>query len=174
MTVPAPIPGADGYHHPSTDAEVAALIAHARSTGKKLRVRGSGHSVAASIHGPGWDVEGKPPPGDVEVLLDRMRSVHIHRDPTDPSRATVEVEAGCHLGRDPYDPTGTSTWANSLNAQLQRAGFALSDLGGITPLLKVAHLAESFNMRMEVHGGGPGNLHVLCAMAFPGETRLNT
>lgn len=132
MSVPTPIPGPDGYHHPSSEAEVAALIAYARSTGKKLRVRGSGHSVAASIHGPGWDGRGKPPPGDVEVLLDRMRSVHIHRDAADPTRATVEVEAGCHLGRDPYDPTGTSTWANSLNAQLQRAGFALSDLGGIT------------------------------------------
>ena len=35
--------------------------------------------------------------------------------------------------------------------------------------MKIAHLAESFNMRMEVHGGGVGNLHALCAMGTPGE-----
>jgi L-alanine-DL-glutamate epimerase-like enolase superfamily enzyme len=45
----------------------------------------------------------------------------------------------------------------------------VSDLGGITPLIKVAHLAESFGMAMEVHGGGAGNLHVLGAMGIPGE-----
>ena len=43
------------------------------------------------------------------------------------------------------------------------------DVGGITPLMKIAHLAEAFGMRMEVHGGGVGNLHVLCAMGVPGE-----
>ncbi len=45
----------------------------------------------------------------------------------------------------------------------------VGDLGGLTPLMKVAHLAEAFGMRMEVHGGGVGNLHALCAMATPGE-----
>ncbi len=43
------------------------------------------------------------------------------------------------------------------------------DVGGITPLMKIAHLSEAFGMRMEVHGGGVGNLHVLCAMSTPGE-----
>ena len=37
------------------------------------------------------------------------------------------------------------------------------------PLMKIVHLCESFGVRMEVHGGGPGNLHVLCAMGIPGE-----
>jgi L-alanine-DL-glutamate epimerase-like enolase superfamily enzyme len=45
----------------------------------------------------------------------------------------------------------------------------VGDVGGITPLIKIAHLAEAFGMRMEVHGGGPGNLHALCAMGIPGE-----
>ena len=45
----------------------------------------------------------------------------------------------------------------------------VGDVGGITPLVKVAHLCESFGMRMEVHGGGAANLHVLCAMGIPGE-----
>ena len=35
--------------------------------------------------------------------------------------------------------------------------------------MKVVHLAESFGMAMEVHGGGGGNLHVLGAMGIPGE-----
>lgn len=43
------------------------------------------------------------------------------------------------------------------------------DVGGITPLVKIAHLCEAFGVRMEVHGGGVGNLHVLCAMSIPGE-----
>ena len=36
--------------------------------------------------------------------------------------------------------------------------------GGITGGLRVAHLAESFNMRAEVHGGGLANLHLACAI----------
>jgi L-alanine-DL-glutamate epimerase-like enolase superfamily enzyme len=36
--------------------------------------------------------------------------------------------------------------------------------GGITGGLRVAHLAESFNMRAEVHGGGPANLALACAI----------
>ena len=43
------------------------------------------------------------------------------------------------------------------------------DVGGITPLMKIVHLAESFGMAMEVHGGGAGNLQVLGAMGIPGE-----
>ena len=43
------------------------------------------------------------------------------------------------------------------------------DVGGITPLMKIAHLCEAFGVRMEVHGGGVGNLHALCAMGIPGE-----
>ena len=58
-------------------------------------------------------------------------------------------------------------WIKAGACDIVRGG--VGDLGGITPLIKVAHLAEAFGMRMEIHGGGPGNLHVLCTMAFPGE-----
>lgn len=58
-------------------------------------------------------------------------------------------------------------WIKAGACDLVRGG--IGDLGGLTPLIKVAHLAESFGMRMEVHGGGVGNLHMLCAMGFPGE-----
>jgi len=52
-------------------------------------------------------------------------------------------------------------------SDISRGG--VGDLGGITPLIKTAHLCESFGVRMEVHGNGVGNLHVLCAMGIPGE-----
>ena len=45
----------------------------------------------------------------------------------------------------------------------------VGDVGGITPLMKIVHLCESFGVRMEVHGGGAANLHVLCAMGIPGQ-----
>ena len=57
-------------------------------------------------------------------------------------------------------------WIRAGACDMVRAG--VGDVGGITPLVKIAHLAEAFGMHMEVHGGGPGNLHVLCAMATPG------
>jgi L-alanine-DL-glutamate epimerase-like enolase superfamily enzyme len=57
-------------------------------------------------------------------------------------------------------------WIKSGACDLVRAG--VGDVGGITPLVKIAHLAEAFGMQMEVHGGGVGNLHVLCAMVTPG------
>jgi L-alanine-DL-glutamate epimerase-like enolase superfamily enzyme len=52
-------------------------------------------------------------------------------------------------------------------ADIIRGG--VGDLGGISPLMKVAHLAEAHGMAMEVHGGGAANLHALCAMGIPGE-----
>lgn len=36
--------------------------------------------------------------------------------------------------------------------------------GGVTGALRVAHLADAYHMRAEVHGGGAPNLHVACAI----------
>ena len=58
-------------------------------------------------------------------------------------------------------------WIVNKAADISRGG--VGDLGGISPLIKTAHLCESHGVRMEVHGGGPGNLHVLCAMGIAGE-----
>lgn len=52
-------------------------------------------------------------------------------------------------------------------SDLSRVG--ISDVGGITPAMKVVHLCEAFHVRCEVHGGGAANLQVLGAMAIPGE-----
>ncbi len=58
-------------------------------------------------------------------------------------------------------------WVKYGAADIVRGG--VGDVGGITPLVKIAHLAEAFGMRMEVHGGGLANLHVLCSMGIPGQ-----
>jgi FAD/FMN-containing dehydrogenase len=125
--------GADGYFHPATEADLQALVAVAYAQGTPLRVRGSGHSFpSAAIYTDGYDGTGAPPPNAIEVMLDEYRAVTITPDVNDPSFAIVEVEAGCNLGKNPYDPTHTSTWENSLNFQLQKAGYSLADMGGIS------------------------------------------
>lgn len=58
-------------------------------------------------------------------------------------------------------------WIVRNASDISRGG--VGDVGGITPMMKLVGLCESFGVRMEVHGGGPGNLHVLCAMSIPGE-----
>jgi hypothetical protein len=124
--------GADGYFHPKTEDELRGLILRAGATGKKLRVRGSSHSVSGAIYADGFDGSGVPVGADLEIMLDGYRAITITPDPTAPGHAIVEVEAGCNLGKNPYDPTRTSTWENSLNYQLQQRGYALDDLGGIS------------------------------------------
>lgn len=53
-------------------------------------------------------------------------------------------------------------WIMRGACDMTRAG--VSDVGGIGPAMKCAHLAESHGMACEIHGGGPGNLHVLGAI----------
>jgi hypothetical protein len=49
----------------------------------------------------------------------------------DNGKMQATVQAGCHLGRDPSDPTENSNLQNSLLYQLDQAGLAVPDLGGI-------------------------------------------
>ena len=53
-------------------------------------------------------------------------------------------------------------WISNGICDIARAGTM--DVGGITPSIKIAHLAEAFNMDCEIHGGGSGNLAVLGAI----------
>src|SRR5690606_10675058 len=110
--------GADGFYHPGSEDELRELIAAARASGRKLRVRGAGHSE------PGAYEAGA---GNFDVLLDRMSSVEF-----DDAAMQVTVGGGCHLGVDPEDPSGTSTRENSLLTRLDRRGWALPTTGGIT------------------------------------------
>jgi L-alanine-DL-glutamate epimerase-like enolase superfamily enzyme len=65
-----------------------------------------------------------------------------------------EVAEGKHMVR--------AEWAKSGACDIMRTG--VFDVGGIGPSLKVAHLAEAFNMNCEIHGGGVGNLTVVCCI----------
>ena len=53
-------------------------------------------------------------------------------------------------------------WIVHNACDISRAG--VDDVGGLTPLMKTIHMCEAFGIRCEIHGGGPGNLHALCAM----------
>lgn len=118
--------GPDGYVHPENTDDVVAAVKRARDEKKTLRVRGSAHSVEGAIFsGPLQD--GKPPADAITLLMEKMRGVTI-----DAETREVHALAGTHLGKDPYDPTKTSTWANSVDLQLDQAGWALGDLGGIS------------------------------------------
>lgn len=55
-----------------------------------------------------------------------------------------------------------ASWVQHNACDILRAGVANG--GGITPCLKVAHLAEAFGMDCEIHGNGAANLAVVGAI----------
>jgi L-alanine-DL-glutamate epimerase-like enolase superfamily enzyme len=62
---------------------------------------------------------------------------------------------------------GIAQWVHHMATDMLRGDVAVS--GGITPLLKIAHLAEAFRMKCEIHHGGNSlnnvaNLHVTMAI----------
>lgn len=116
--------GADGYFHPDSEQRLVELVTWAHSEGLQLRVRGSRHTFpSAAIH---TDHEPGCLEREINVQLDQYRRYEwIDRD-----RGILRVEAGCHLSLDPYDPE--STLENGLLAALDREGWALDTLGGIT------------------------------------------
>jgi len=128
--------GADGFRHPSSEAELIALVKAAARDGRQLRVRGSAHSPSHAIYtDPVGDEANQveqqaPPPGpNYNVMLDRYRGWEVR----DEARKLVEAQAGIHLGADPSDPTGTATLETSLLYRLFKdMGWTLSSLGGIS------------------------------------------
>lgn len=52
-------------------------------------------------------------------------------------------------------------WIRAGACDVSRTG--VNDVGGISPSMKIVHLAESFGMDCEIHGGGSGNLAVCAA-----------
>jgi hypothetical protein len=111
--------GPDGFHHPASEDELAELVRIARREGRKLRVRGSAHSVSHAIYtaAPGPNRVGRldPPAGDdYNVMLDRCAAWDV----VDESRKLVRADAGIVLG--------------DLLAQLADRGWTLYDTGGIT------------------------------------------
>jgi hypothetical protein len=111
------------YYLPENVADIQQLITQARQNKTEIRVRGANHSVAQSIS---TDTAAPGATENINMMLSNLDKVTINS-----STNTVEVEAGCHLGYDPFDPTAISTWENSLFCQLDLAGFAVPDMGGI-------------------------------------------
>ena len=133
-------PAADGFFHPTTEAQLQALVRHAAGTGRKVRVRGAAHSVHAAIF-----AQALPTPEVLEVMLDRYGAIRF-----DDARQQVTVQAGVHLGADPRDPTGRSSLDNALCPALAARGWALPDLGGISHQTVAGFLAT---------GSAGGSLH---------------
>jgi len=142
----------DGCYHPSTEAELASLVRHARDHGAQLRVMGSTHSVWRAIVTDRFS-GASTPADEFTVVLDRYTRVFAaERDPQDPESRLVEVQAGCHIGLSPTRPVqariverpeasvvhGVSpwhegSWDSSLTSILHhRDRLALPDLGGIS------------------------------------------
>src|SRR5258708_13784334 len=62
---------------------------------------------------------------------------------------------------------GYTEWTRQQATDMLRGDVALK--GGITPMLKIAHLAEAFRMKCEIHHGGNSlnnvaNLHLTMAV----------
>ncbi|TDD69930.1 racemase [Jiangella aurantiaca] len=70
----------------------------------------------------------------------------------------AETTEGAHLNTADFVASGCASYVRT------SAGFK----GGITGAMRIAHLAEAFQLRAEVHGSGPVNRH-LC-MAIPNAT----
>ncbi len=115
-------PDSDGRVHPSSEQELVALVRWAYEHGAQLRVRGSGHSFPPQIRQT-------DAPGEqhmLDIAMDRYTALEwVDRD-----AGIIEAEAGCHLARDPHDPLSSDE--TGLLKTLDDAGWALSDLGGIT------------------------------------------
>ena len=90
--------------HPSSTAEIAQVIANARSEDRRVRPVGSGHSFTAIA---------RPEPRAVQLVLDR----HADVVSLDAAAGLVTVAAGMPLHR--------------LNALLSAAGLAMTNLGDI-------------------------------------------
>lgn len=58
-------------------------------------------------------------------------------------------------------------WIREGACDIARAG--VNDVGGLTPLLKIIHLCELYNMPIDLHGPCMGNLVCLSAITVPGE-----
>ncbi len=136
MPTPPINAGSDGFYHPSTEADVVALILCAKTSDRQVRARGATHSVSWSIYSnpidgnpPNRTLQQSPPLGDaINIAFDQMRAFEW----IDEANGIVEVEPGINMGRDPSDPFGISTLENSFLFQAFEKGWAVNILGGIT------------------------------------------
>jgi hypothetical protein len=113
--------GTDRFYHPENEDQIRDLILYAVENSLKVRVRGSAHSIRDAIYTGNRNTD-----NGIDIMLDRMNNVSINRE-----RKQVTAQAGCHLGMDPFDPAESSNMKDSLFYQLDQAGLAIPDMGGI-------------------------------------------
>jgi FAD/FMN-containing dehydrogenase len=108
---------------PMSEDEIIAIVKKAHASRSQVRVIGAAHSSPSNIilDAP----HGVFPPNVVLITLTKYRGVTI-----DKVKNLATVKAGTNLDIDPE--VADSTQANSLAFQLQTAGFALPETGGIT------------------------------------------
>lgn len=116
-----------GYYLPKDENEIIALVKRAKTERKQIRVRGSAHSVPQSIFTDKFRERGSKD-GNFDLLLDLYTQILN----IDKKKKQVTVQSGCHLSIDPFNLTGNSTIENGLLYQIDKLGWALNDLGGIT------------------------------------------
>jgi FAD binding domain len=106
---------------PTSEDEIIDIVKKAHASRSQVRVIGAAHSSPSNIilDAP----HGVFPPNVILITLTKYRGVSIHKN-------LAVVKAGTNLDVDPEVPD--STEANSLVRQLETAGFALPETGGIT------------------------------------------
>ncbi|CAG8697271.1 7136_t:CDS:1, partial [Scutellospora calospora] len=117
------IPRKNGIFQLQNNEHVIKMIKVARNNGATLRVMGAGHSVLEAIYAQNDN--------HINTTLEgEFKRIHFINTVDNGNFACVSVGAGCHLGKDPSDRE--STLENSFNYQVDKEGYALPILGGMS------------------------------------------
>jgi D-arabinono-1,4-lactone oxidase len=99
---------ADGFYHPTKDAEIIALVTRACEEGRTLRVHGDGHSVAHAIYtDPLGEIDNKVKPPrrpagkNIDIVLDRYEDGVPGFRVVPGEDHMIEVDGGMVLGSRP-------------------------------------------------------------------------
>jgi len=118
------------YLLPADLPALQTIVENAKANNEIICLRGAAHSFPLIKTLEKGAASGR---AYTYVMLSKLNQVKIDTTPSaNAPYGTVWAQAGCHLGIDPWDPTGISTLENSLLYQMDQAGVAFNDLGGIT------------------------------------------
>lgn len=137
----------NGVYHATSVEHLQTLVLQAIEKNTTLRVSGAEHSEQSAIYSEKKD--------QIKIKLFSEEKQNELRKVTflekKENSALVEVGAGCYIGINPGDET--SNEKNSLVYQLNQAGYALPQLGGIS------HQSISGFLATSSSGGSTESLH---------------
>ncbi|XXY19965.1 D-arabinono-1,4-lactone oxidase [Sorangium sp. So ce216] len=111
-------------HRCNDVGDVRAVIERARREGKVVRVVGSHHSAPRAVF-----AQSDQP--SIPIKLEKeLRELTVLEENKEEGYVVIRVGAGCNLGIDPSD--NESTAENSFNRIVDRMGYALPILGGMS------------------------------------------